>query len=279
MKSLMIMAGGASSRMKKSLENSLLSSDQKNLAQRVHKSLIPLGTNQKPLLFHLISNAVAVGYTDVFLITSPDNEAFQEWVGSARTGNSFAGAKVHFAIQHLKEGREKPLGTADAVEQAMQQYPALLDETFTICNGDNLYSEGAFKQLLQNRKTPNALISYARSSLKFSDERIGKFAVMDIDSEGFLNGIIEKPDAQTAEKYQDSKGEIRVSMNIFSFHGGQLNPYLKNCPIHPERQEKELPTAIKMLNENEPKQIICFGREEHILDLTSAQDIAAFDEM
>ena len=67
--------------------------------------------------------------------------------------------------------------------------------------------------------------------------------------------------------------------NIFSFHGGQLYPYLKNCPIHPERQEKELPTAIKMLNENEPKQIICFGREEHILDLTSAQDIAAFDEM
>ena len=61
MNSLLIMAGGASSRMKKSLENSSLSSDQKEVAQRVHKSLIPLGKTQKPLLFHLISNAVAAG--------------------------------------------------------------------------------------------------------------------------------------------------------------------------------------------------------------------------
>jgi ADP-glucose pyrophosphorylase len=277
MNSLLIMAGGASSRMKKSLENSSLSSDQKEVAQRVHKSLIPLGKTQKPLLFHLISNAVAAGYTDVYLITSPENEAFQQWVGNARSNNSFAGAKVHFALQHLSEGKEKPLGTADAVEQALEQYPALLHETFTICNGDNLYSSAAFKQLLQDRKAPNALISYARSGLKFSDERIAKFAVMDIDTEGFLKGIIEKPDQETAEKYRDDTGEIRVSMNIFSFQGAQLYPYLKNCPIHPERQEKELPNAIKILNEKEPKQILCFGRAEHILDLTAAQDIAAFE--
>gem|GEM_PF-4659932 len=93
MNSLLIMAGGASSRMKKSLENSSLSSDQKEVAQRVHKSLIPLGKTQKPLLFHLISNAVAAGYTDVYLITSPENEAFQQWVGNARSNNSLLAQK------------------------------------------------------------------------------------------------------------------------------------------------------------------------------------------
>ena len=115
--------------------------------------------------------------------------------------------------------------------------------------------------------------------LEFKDERIEKFAVMDIDSSGYLKKIMEKPDPKIVEKYRDTTGEIRVSMNIFSFNGKQLNPYLKDCPIHPDRQEKELPEAIKLLNNNEPNQIMCFGMKEHILDLTSAEDIASFDSL
>ena len=277
MKSLLIMAGGASSRMKRSLSQSNLSQDEKNLAGKVHKSLIPLGKEKKPLLFYLISNAVAVGVTDIYLITSSENEPFQKLVGTSKINNSFAGAKVHFAIQYLKKGHIKPLGTADAVEQTLVQYPELIEQTFIICNGDNLYSKAAFKNLLKPRKVNNALISYARSGLRFKDERIEKFAVMDVDSLGYLKKIIEKPDPKTVEKYRDTTGEIRVSMNIFSFSGKQLNPYLKNCPIHPERNEKELPEAIRLLNIKEPNQIMCFGMKEHILDLTSAEDIGSFD--
>ncbi len=277
MKSLLIMAGGASSRMKRSLSQSNLTQDEKNLAGKVHKSLIPLGKEKKPLLFYLISNAVAVGVTDIYLITSSENEPFQKLVGTSKINNSFAGAKVHFAIQYLKKGHIKPLGTADAVEQTLVQYPELIEQTFIICNGDNLYSKAAFKNLLKPRKVTNALISYARSGLRFKDERIEKFAVMDVDSLGYLKKIIEKPDPKTVEKYRDTTGEIRVSMNIFSFSGKQLNTYLKNCPIHPERNEKELPEAIRLLNIKEPNQIMCFGMKEHILDLTSAEDIGSFD--
>ena len=277
MKSLLIMAGGASSRMKRSLSQSNLTQDEKNLAGKVHKSLIPLGKEKKPLLFYLISNAVAVGVTDIYLITSSENEPFQKLVGTSKINNSFAGAKVHFAIQYLKKGHIKPLGTADAVEQTLVQYPELIEQTFIICNGDNLYSKSAFKNLLKPRKVTNALISYARSGLRFKDERIEKFAVMDVDSLGYLKKIIEKPDPKTVEKYRDTTGEIRVSMNIFSFSGKQLNTYLKNCPIHPERNEKELPEAIRLLNIKEPNQIMCFGMKEHILDLTSAEDIGSFD--
>lgn len=277
MKSLLIMAGGASSRMKRSLSQSNLTQDEKNLAGKVHKSLIPLGKEKKPLLFYLISNAVSVGVTDIYLITSSENEAFQKLVGTLKINNSFAGAKVHFAIQYLKKGYIKPLGTADAVEQTLVQYPELIEQTFIICNGDNLYSKAAFKNLLKPRQVNNALISYARSGLRFKDERIEKFAVIEVDSLGYLKKIIEKPDPKTVEKYRDTSGEIRVSMNIFSFNGKQLNPYLKNCPIHPERNEKELPEAIRLLNVKEPNQIKCFGMKEHILDLTSAEDIGSFD--
>ena len=279
MKPLLIMAGGASSRMKRSLQNSTLTSEQKEIAQHVHKSLIPLGKEQKPLLYHLICNAVAAGYTDVFLITSPQNQAFKEQIGEQKTDNSFAGAKIHFAIQHLKEDYEKPLGTADAVMQALDQYPELLEQTFAVCNGDNLYSKEAFKTLLDQRKAPHALISYARSGLQFSNERIQKFAVLDIDDEGFLTNIIEKPDSYTVERYKDNTGEIFVSMNIFSFLGKALYPFLQSCPIHPERKEKELPEALRRLTAKIPKQIQCFGRKEHLLDLTAAEDIQSFNKL
>lgn len=277
MKPLLIMAGGASSRMKRSLQNSTLTNEQKEIAQHVHKSLIPLGKEQKPLLYHLISNAVASGYTDVYLITSPQNQAFKEHIGERKTDNSYAGAKIHFAIQYLKEGYEKPLGTADAVLQALDQYPELLEQTFAVCNGDNLYSKDAFKILLDQREAPHALISYARSGLQFSNERIQKFAVLDIDDEGFLNNIIEKPDSSTIEQYKDNTGEIFVSMNIFSFLGNALYPFLESCPIHPDRKEKELPEALRRLTTKTPKQIQCFGRKEHLLDLTAAEDIQSFN--
>jgi len=279
MNALLIMAGGASSRMKRSIHNSTLTKEQKEKALHVHKSLIPLGKEQKPLLYHLISNAVAAGYTDVFLITSPQNQAFKDYVGTGQTENVYAGAKIHFAIQQLKEGHEKPLGTADAVLQALDQYPELLEQTFAVCNGDNLYSKEAFKILLDQRKAPHALISYARSGLQFSNERIQKFAVLDIDDEGFLNDIIEKPDSSTVEQYKDITGEIFVSMNIFSFLGNALYPFLESCPIHPERKEKELPEALRRLTAKIPKQIQCFGRKEHLLDLTAAEDIQSFNTL
>ena len=53
--SLLIMAGGASSRMKSSLKNSSLRPEIKKQAEAVHKSLIHLGSNQRPLLYYLIS--------------------------------------------------------------------------------------------------------------------------------------------------------------------------------------------------------------------------------
>ena len=272
------MAGGNSSRMKKSIEKSNLSKKEREFARKVHKSLIPIGKEKKPLLYHLISNAVNAGISDVYLITGPENKAFQKLVGKSIKNNYYAGAKVHFAIQFLKDGHEKPLGTADAIEQTLDQYPELLDNTFIVCNGDNLYSTGALKQLTEQREVPHALISYARSALKFKNNRIQKFAIMDINDSGYLSQIIEKPNPKIIDNYRDSFGEIRVSMNIFSFYGKLLYPYLKNCPIHPIRKEKELPEAIKLLNENNPDQIKCFDMNEHILDLTSAEDLNSFSD-
>lgn len=274
-KSLLILAGGASSRMKKSLETAALSENTKNIAQRAHKSLIPLGKTGHPLLHYLLKNAKAAGYEKVYLITSPENEAFKHFLTDNGTEELF----IQFALQYLPEGREKPLGTADALEQAMNQFPELKETTFTICNGDNLYSVNALSLLRTPRKAPHALISYSRSGLRFPDERISKFAVMATDQAGYLENIIEKPAPEVVEKYRDANGEIGVSMNVFSFDGASIDPYIRACPIHPERQEKELPEAVRMFVKKNPKQFLTFPVSEHLPDLTAADDIEDFAQL
>lgn len=271
------MVGGASSRMKRSLQTANLDEATRNAAQKLHKSLIPLGEDGKPLLFYLIRNAVQAGYKHVYLITSKENEGFKDVVGGQQSNNKYQGILVHFAIQEIPEGREKPLGTADALEQCMEQYPELKSKTFTVCNGDNLYAIGALEDLRKSRKAPSALISYSSEGLRFSDERIAKFALMDISSEGFLKGIIEKPEQNRVNDYRDSTGSLRVSMNIFSFLGSDIYPYLKNCPIHPERKEKELPVAVRNMVEDNSESVYCIPRSEYIPDLTSAEDIKLFE--
>ena len=274
--SLVVMVGGASSRMKKSLESANLDEKTRSIAQRLHKSLIPLGETGKPLLHYLIGNAIDAGYKQIYLITSKENDGFREVVGHKDRDNEYRGVLVHFAIQHIPEGREKPLGTADALEQCLNQYPELKKTKFTVCNGDNLYSTGALEDLKKSRETLNALISYGSSGLNFSDERLAKFALMDISSEGFLKGIIEKPEISKLDTYRDDLGELRVSMNIFSFSGEEVYPYLVNCPVHPIRNEKELPEAVRTMVADHPKSIFCFPRSENIPDLTSAEDIGRF---
>lgn len=274
---LVIMAGGASSRMKRSLASVSLDSETFEIAKAAHKSLIPLGKQGKPLVYYLIHNAAKAGYEDVYIITSPENTAFKAVIGTQDRDNSYAGVRVHFAIQHLPNNREKPLGTADALQQALDQYPELKNGGFTVCNGDNLYSVKALELLKAQRNAPHALISYSRSGLQFADERIAKFAVMDIDLEGYLQTIVEKPDPTQVAQYRDASGEIRVSMNIFSFHGPSIYPFLESCPIHPDRKEKELPEAVRILAAQKPGSVQCFPRSEHIPDLTAAHDIALFE--
>ena len=130
MNSLLIMAGGASSRMKRSLEEISITADLKKQALQVHKSLIPLGAAQKPLLFYLIKNAVAAGHRNIYLITSPENQAFKSQLEDWNTNNIFTEIQFRFAIQQVPQGRVKPLGTADAIQQTLDQHPELKTSTF-----------------------------------------------------------------------------------------------------------------------------------------------------
>ncbi|GGG52527.1 dTDP-glucose pyrophosphorylase [Croceivirga lutea] len=274
--SLVIMAGGASSRMKRSLENASVSESVLNAAKNLHKSLIPLGKAGKPLLYYLFKNAIAAGIGHIYLITSKENLGFKNFLKTYNDEPGFNTLTVNFAIQHVPKCREKPLGTADALQQCLEQHPILKENRFTVCNGDNLYSTEVFKLLKAERKAPHAIIAYSGKGLGYTDEKLAKFAILDIDENSYLTYIIEKPGIEQLQYHKDAHGELRISMNIFNFTGADCYPFLVNCPINPDRDEKELPEAVRNMSKANTKAVYCYPKSEKLPDLTVVSDIQNF---
>ena len=55
---LVILAGGASSRLKKTLKDVDLDKNVSDLAKSSHKTLIPLGKDKRPLIYFILQNAL-----------------------------------------------------------------------------------------------------------------------------------------------------------------------------------------------------------------------------
>ena len=270
---LLILAAGASSRMKKSAATEGLSQNDVMAANTNSKALIPLG--DRPVLDFLLKNALKAGFRRMILIVAPDYQAFKSYYGTKKSGNDFEGAQLDYAIQFRPVEREKPWGTADAVQQALEQYPELQQTAFVVCNSDNLYSVNVLRTLLQANAS-NALMAYDRDGLNYPMERIARFALLKSRADGALLDIIEKPEPEEIESFRGSDGKFRVSMNIFKFDGPSYYPYLKACLPHPLRDEKELPTALLAMVKAHPGSVTTYHVSEAVPDLTAKEDIPLF---
>jgi NDP-sugar pyrophosphorylase family protein len=270
---LVILAGGASSRMKKEAIIDTLTKEEIEQANERSKGLIGVGPNGRPLLDYLLLNAKKAGYKNIYVIIGEHGDLFRDFYGKETKNNDFHGLNISFAIQYIPKGRVKPFGTADALFQAVEQYPELNLQYYSVCNSDNLYSEKALYALRQTN-SPNAFISYDRDAMEFPLERISRFAIAKLDRNNCLLDILEKPTADVLESYKDAEGKLRVSMNAFKFNGKVLYSYLKNCPVHPERDEKELPTVLLNSLKADGNSALGIPFSEHVPDLTAKEDIA-----
>lgn len=270
---LVILAGGISSRMKEPLADNP-DVDEKLIrdANEKSKSMIGVGKSYRPFLDYLLFNARESGYKDIIIVVSQNDSSIKKYYGEKEKNNEFHGLKISYAVQLIPEGRSKPLGTADALLCALQSKPEWSGSKFTVCNSDNLYSRKALTIMLKSPYA-NALIDYDRSALNFELSRIEKFAITIKDRDGFLKDIIEKPSREMIEKGKDKNGVIGVSMNIFSLSYDMILPVLEKVPLHPVRQEKELPEAVKILANENKRSVYTFPLSEHVPDLTNKQDI------
>ncbi len=271
----MILAAGIGSRMKKPPAESKI--DDPRLVRDADvkpKAMIGVGKDSHPFLDYLLHNAREAGYRDVVLVVSDKDEYIRPYYGSDKPGTGGTrDLSISFAEQTIPEGRTKPLGTADALLQALVLRKDWAGQKFTVCNSDNLYSVHAL-QLLRETPHDNALIAYDRTALEFAEERIQKFAVLMNDDAGYLRCIIEKPSDEEVARAKDSSGRIRVSMNIFALSYSQILPVLEGVPLNPDRNEKELPQAVNMLASDYQREVMTYPLSEHVPDLTSKDDIA-----
>jgi glucose-1-phosphate adenylyltransferase len=270
---IVLLAGGISSRMKKSLlDFAPLDLALRRDAAEKPKTMIGVGENFRPFLDYLLHNIAAAGYRNVVIVIGEKDDSVRAYYEKGGGAKQFQSLNISYAVQPVPAGRQKPLGTADALWHALKSMPSWRGQSFTVCNSDNLYSQAALDLMLTDTHA-NAMIDYDRAALQFAHERIAQFAVIEKGAAGFLQEIIEKPSPEEMARVADNNGRIGVSMNIFRLLYDHIFPCLETVPLHPVRQEKELPAAVKMLVGQNSRAVFTIPRSEHVPDLTTPSDI------
>lgn len=273
MAKLLIMAGGMSSRMKKAVGTETLDATLVEQANTLPKGMIGVGKDGRPFMDYLIYNAHRAGYTEVLILKNPKDHVTKPYYDQLVAENKAWGLTFKYATQQIAPDREKPAGTADAIQQALDQTPEWKGERFTVCNSDNLYSVKVLT-LLKENPVPNAVVSYESIALGVEPERVKAFAVIKADEEGYLVEIIEKPNDEQIESARDKNGKIGVNMNVFHFFYDDILEYVTKEPFNPVRNERELPSAVMKLAREHQKKVITVPVEENVPDLTSKGDIS-----
>ena len=265
-KTIVVLAAGMSSRMKKSADSEI-DTKKADEANKKSKSLITFGN--KPFIYFLLKNISNAGFETVIMVVGNDHDDFKSQIDLLDITSKL---EIKYATQKIPRDRVKPFGTADAVFQTMEQIPELQNESFCVCNSDNLYSSSSFK-LIRENSFENAVLAYDRDSLEFPKERVSSFSILMMDGDFNLVNFIEKPTPEQVSENLDENGKIRVSMNIFKFNGDHAFDFIKNCPINPIRIEKELPSAIVNMISDNSFYMKGIPIAEHVPDLTSKADI------
>ncbi len=259
---LIILVAGIGSRMKSS-----------NTFQSGHKAMLTF--REIPLLDYQLYLAYQAGIRDIIIVVGEDNFAFRKRYGFLTSGNPYHGLSISYAIQKIPDGHSKPLGTADALLQALksQKY---FPESIIVCNGDNLYSVAALTALCELDNS-GGWIAYDADGLEFDDEHLGKFGLTETDDHGYLKRIFEKPGTEEIRRRRTSVS-LSVTMNIWKLPVPTIIPYLELCPIHPIRNEMELPRAIMNMVEEFQHSMRAVKMKTHVPDLTSMQDMDAVQQ-
>ncbi len=232
-----------------------------------------VGLEQIPFLAILLRQLRAEGCTDVCVVVHPIDEVTMQYFNA----HPLEKLKITYAIQPLIEGRDKPMGTAHAVACGLESRPDWAGQCVAVCNGDNLPPTGAFSALF-GATSQGALLAFDSAGLGLPADRTRGFAVIHTDAGNRLTDIVEKPSDVEIEASRTAAGTVRVSMNLFSLGYEAFLQSVHSCPINPERDEKELPTAMLRWSRQHPGKLACIPFSGRFLDLTRPEDIAEVEQ-
>jgi glucose-1-phosphate thymidylyltransferase len=233
-----------------------LTANQAAAAAAGAKGMMPIGT--RPFLDYVLSALADAGCTRVCLIVAPDHHAMREYYEGAGRPARLA---ISFAVQPVADG------TARAV-QAAQHFAGA--DPFIVLNSDNLYSPAVLRALVD--LDGPGLPAYERDTLVrdsgFPADRVASFAALDVDRDGFLTRIVEKP----GQAYYEKAGpHALVSMNVWRFDH-RIFDACRDVPLS-TRGEYELPEAVGVAISRGVR-FRTFRATGAVLDLSRRSDVA-----
>jgi len=253
-----ILARGLGTRMQREDSGASLTAEQAAAAADGAKAMMPMDRG-RPFLHWLLSGLADAGIHDICLVIAPDASDVQRHFHHELT---LRRVRISFTVQ--REAR----GTADAVLSA-ESFAGT--ERFLVLNADNYYPVDSYKALA--KAEGSALAGFDREALvrqgNIDPERIRRFAVLRVSDDGYLEGIVEKPDDDTFA----AMGEhALVSMNLWAFTPVIFDACRK-VKLSP-RGELELPDAVRiaMTERGEKFRVLPFAAP--VLDLGTRGDVS-----
>ncbi|HET8654150.1 MAG TPA: nucleotidyltransferase family protein [Longimicrobiaceae bacterium] len=251
-----ILARGLGTRMRRADAAAALAPEQAAAADTGIKAMIPVG---RPFLDYVLSALAGAGFREACLVVAPEHDAIRDHydrLAPTRIG-------IRYAVQ------AEPLGTADAV-LAAEDFAA--GEPFVVLNSDNYYPVSVLERL--RRLGEPGLPAFGRDALSrggnVRPERIRAFALLEIDSGGYLRRIVEKPDEAAARALGTG---AYVSMNCWSFAPAIFRACREVGPS--PRGELELPLAVQHAIDRGEMRMRAFPVEAPVLDLSHRADVPA----
>lgn len=251
-----VLARGLGTRMRARDDAAALAPEQAVAADQGVKAMIPVG---RPFLDYVLAAIADAGFSEVCLVVGPEHGMVREHYTRAVVPRRL---RVAFAVQ------AEPRGTADAV-LAAEAFVG--DEPFLVLNGDNYYPAEVLSAL---RRVPApATAGFSRAGLLRDGQipagRIARYALLDVNPDGLLRRIVEKPDDATLR----ALGDAPVSMNCWLLTAGILEACRHVTPS--ARGELELPSAVQHAIDRMGAHVHVLPVDASVLDLSHRSDIAA----
>lgn len=250
-----ILARGLGKRMREADDSVTLEAAQAVVADAGGKGMIPL---DRPFLDYVISSLADAGFTEVCIVVAPEHSEIRDHYTARAVPQR---VRISFAVQLAA------IGTADAV-LAAEEFTA--GEPFVVINSDNYYPADALARL-RTIDGP-ATIGFSRDGLlrgsNIPPERLAAYAILDVDADGFLRAISEKPgeDALSA-----LSGSALISMNCWRM----TSEFFRACrDVQPSsRGELELPLAVQYAIDILGMRFSVIRADSPVLDLSRRADI------
>jgi glucose-1-phosphate thymidylyltransferase len=255
-----VLARGAGRRMREPGPRDLTPA-QAAAASAGRKVMMPIGVGveARPFLDYVLASLADAGCDRIAVVIAPDQHDVRDRYERTVRPSRF---ELWFAEQ------PEASGTAHAV---LAVEPSVGRAAFLVVNADNLYPASALAALvmLDGPGLPAFSPANLVATSNISEDRLAAFALIDVDEDGFLRRIVEKPEPSVVAAHGAT---ARVSMNAWRFDH-RIFAACRDVARSP-RGEYELPEAVGLAVARGVRFRVN-PAEGPVLDLSRQADIAA----